>query len=366
MVARGSIPACAGKPWPSGGREHPGLRSIPACAGKPSIWPAAGYPARVHPRVCGEALPRRVLSRGLPGPSPRVRGSRGSTVDRRLRQGSIPACAGKPICRVWLRIIGSVHPRVCGKPTTRRAAPAPMRVHPRVCGEASPPAGGDIARLGPSPRVRGSHDERLSRDVGERSIPACAGKPSIWPVVAYPARVHPRVCGEAGGARGVGAGEWGPSPRVRGSLGRDAGARADRGSIPACAGKPSSTPAQSVAAQVHPRVCGEAPASAALPPSRRVHPRVCGEAKPKVKHRYMPRGPSRVCGEATAGSRGSGRWNGPSPRVRGSLREPSRSAPRDRSIPRVRGSLCQITDGNPARFNCPSEHEPESQQITTS
>ena len=73
--ARGSIPACAGKPYPD--------RS-----GTP--------PTAVYPRVCGETCPgppRPVSTMGL---SPRVRGNQWKERNGAASIGSIPACAGKP------------------------------------------------------------------------------------------------------------------------------------------------------------------------------------------------------------------------------------------------------------------------------
>ena len=172
----GSIPACAGKPLrtPSGRarwRVHPrvcgeaqqregsaeidagpsprvrgSLRSglgvsvvpgsIPACAGKPRDGEIQNLPNRVHPRVCGEALPVRAFGKHGPGPSPRVRGSRLSVGLDVHACGSIPACAGKPR---WPPGVGN-HPGV----------------HPRVCGEAAGRTGASWWDGGPSPRVRGS------------------------------------------------------------------------------------------------------------------------------------------------------------------------------------------------------------------
>ena len=235
----GSIPACAGKPPEEEGNRHGngvhprvcgetlrkadsrqqgdgpsprvrgnrvdlllGLRvegSIPACAGKPGrSWRPSPGP-RVHPRVCGETRCRRSREADRRGPSPRVRGNRPTQPAARHREGSIPACAGKPPAK-W--------------PCSRA-----HWVHPRVCGETSG-FDHDAGRLtGPSPRVRGNLrlPGRVRRGTG--SIPACAGKPSGRTTANSGGRVHPRVCGEtrlAGGPPGQGEG---PSPRVRGNPG---------------------------------------------------------------------------------------------------------------------------------------------------
>ena len=111
---------------------------------------------------------------------------------------------------------------------------------------------------GPSPRVRGSLVIVAHVVPYSGSIPACAGEPTTRCPTRRAPGVHPRVCG---GAYGLDA-EWsideGPSPRVRGS-------RVDyllhafcTGSIPACAGEPRGSCTHKRATRVHPRVCGGA------------------------------------------------------------------------------------------------------------
>ena len=306
--------------------------SIPACAGKPRRRSAPATSRRVHPRVCGEATLVILSSRGHPGPSPRVRGSLTRPPEGRRGRGSIPACAGKPAPPITIWRVRRVHPRVCGEASTRagspRATPGPSprvrgspicigalagvrgsipacagkpfnqliwiepdKVHPRVCGEASKCTMRRVRRAGPSPRVRGSPQHLARRPRGDGSIPACAGKPPGR------RRVHPRVCGEASMLVCRMRIQWGPSPRVRGSRGDPAAVAVLVGSIPACAGKPSSC------------IC--------FPFIRRVHPRVCGEADSPVV--------------SWTGGRG------PSPRVRGSLPPRTRRDLRRGSIPACAG-----------------------------
>ena len=149
-----SIPACAGEP----DRRHPSLRrkpvyprvcggalshdhpskiegglsprvrgshivsalaefetgSIPACAGEPFRWARQVFRMMVYPRVCGGATNRTTYEPQYFGLSPRVRGSRGRTVDVGGDLGSIPACAGEPSPRLLIQIGGTVYPRVCG------------------------------------------------------------------------------------------------------------------------------------------------------------------------------------------------------------------------------------------------------------
>ena len=161
-AGRGSIPACAGEPkhrrcfrrvfrvhprvcggaviagycywWAKG--PSPRVRgslphqnrlpqrngSIPACAGEPRPSTMSRRSPRVHPRVCGGAACSRAPAAARPGPSPRVRGSHSMCRGRRLRRGSIPACAGEPPCSSESREPTRVHPRVCGGAYVRRTA----------------------------------------------------------------------------------------------------------------------------------------------------------------------------------------------------------------------------------------------------
>ena len=196
------------------------IGSIPACAGKPRSRPRCRSRPGVHPRVCGEAPPYRSRPPADRGPSPRVRGSPRNPAAPCPRPRSIPACAGKP--------------------RQRRRSVLLVWVHPRVCGEAvaSQTFGAGVA--GPSPRVRGSHLQLLVPGLRRGSIPACAGKPPTSRPSCRSSRVHPRVCGEASAANRSAARPWGPSPRVRGSPLRPALCMSCQGSIPACAGKPRS------------------------------------------------------------------------------------------------------------------------------
>ena len=140
---------------------------------------------RVYPRVCGEARPQHDDDRHVAGLSPRVRGSRADGTDGTDGTGSIPACAGKPVrCTETLFVVG---------------------VYPRVCGEALIAHDAEGMAAGLSPRVRGSLRLQDHRPRHDGSIPACAGKPRMWPRWRRRPGVYPRVCGEAneGSSRSV-------------------------------------------------------------------------------------------------------------------------------------------------------------------
>ncbi len=276
-------------------RRHEG--SIPACAGKPGDSRSGGRRTRVHPRVCGEAASTDAPGPRRRGPSPRVRGSPCTASSSRRRRRSIPACAGKPRHR----------------PPTRDWP----GVHPRVCGEAATGATGAALDAGPSPRVRGSPVADLLGGADAGSIPACAGKPSGGPLAAERGRVHPRVCGEAGAAGAAHCGGTGPSPRVRGSLGAIRAGRSMLGSIPACAGKPASRRCGRTGSRVHPRVCGEAnactPLAAVLQgPS----PRVRGSLR-NLHDRSTARGSIPACAGKPGGAGVAGGAGAVHPRVCG-------------------------------------------------
>ena len=150
-------------------------RSIPACAGEPMLHIPLVAAHKVYPRVCGGTFCGSWHAARVQGLSPRVRGNpRASEVHPRASR-SIPACAGEP----W--------------PTPARAACC--KVYPRVCG-------GTVLLLlcvdivrGLSPRVRGNRRYPVREPVAHRSIPACAGEPSLPADSAIKTTVYPRVCG---------------------------------------------------------------------------------------------------------------------------------------------------------------------------
>ena len=127
-----------------------------------------------------------------------------------------------------------------------------------MCGEAAASARVLDPALGPSPRVRGSPGVAAGELEILGSIPACAGKPVLRAVGLVVVRVHPRVCGEAAASARVLDPALGPSPRVRGSRARCEPPPIRLRSIPACAGKPCPTRGRRPWGRVHPRVCGEA------------------------------------------------------------------------------------------------------------
>ena len=166
-----------------------------------------------------------------------MRGNQNVSLDSQHSHGSIPACAGEPICRGLDRLGAEVYPRVCGGTQKRRHCAA-------VCGS------------GLSPRVRGNRAYEAAQRYCGRSIPACAGEPFIA-VVGYRRRqVYPRVCGGTVDVDAETEDTKGLSPRVRGNLNECRRQRGACGSIPACAGEPFVKSGEANSTPVYPRVCG--------------------------------------------------------------------------------------------------------------
>ena len=132
--------------------------SIPACAGEPFPLPRRRHSREVYPRVCGGTVNMRAMLISVSGLSPRVRGNRPTTRRSKRCSRSIPACAGEPACTLWRMIKARVYPRVCGGTSlSRRGIGCPT---------------------GLSPRVRGNQLQYQPPVVRRRSIPACAGEPA--------------------------------------------------------------------------------------------------------------------------------------------------------------------------------------------
>ena len=164
----------------SAGRTAHDRRSIPACAGEPECRLLPMRAIRVYPRVCGGTGDRIQIGQRAIGLSPRVRGNRPRTVQRRYHHRSIPACAGEPIFTSVIIPSFWVYPRVCGG--TRKAGAAGW------------------GRGGLSPRVRGNLPVLDTQRQCRRSIPACAGEPAGERLSGLRCAVYPRVCGGTNGA----------------------------------------------------------------------------------------------------------------------------------------------------------------------
>ena len=153
------------------------LRIIPAHAGNTRCSQSCLSRCRDHPRACGEHWHAFHHSLGLPGSSPRMRGTPTSEVGEAGLGGIIPAHAGNtrlpsrnPCCR-------RDHPRACGEhhhlhsPNIRDFGIIPahagntvsadcfsdvFRDHPRACGEHQDVNVASFTVQGSSPRMRGT------------------------------------------------------------------------------------------------------------------------------------------------------------------------------------------------------------------
>ena len=132
----------------------PGL--IPAHAGKTRLYPRRSHRGRAHPRSRGENTNCHPFSTSGWGSSPLTRGKRRVPRRRILREGLIPAHAGKTM------------------PPTR--ASLELRAHPRSRGENSVPTVALMAGPGSSPLTRGKRRRPRHGARPRGLIPAHAGK----------------------------------------------------------------------------------------------------------------------------------------------------------------------------------------------
>ena len=177
MCSRGSSPRGRGKRKPGEYlRMKDGL--IPAWAGKTSRWSLSRPCRAAHPRVGGENPSRRSWLVRPGGSSPR---GRGKLQHRRVGHndgGLIPAWAGKTLIPYLLL----------------------------------PPSSGS------SPRGRGKPAYLPGRLKGGRLIPAWAGKTRRPPGCGRTHEAHPRVGGENAYSARLFSNSAGSSPRGRGKL----------------------------------------------------------------------------------------------------------------------------------------------------
>ena len=227
--------------------------------------------------MCGEQAAWRSRPTLVEGSPPRVRGTAPLPFRRGLRAGITPACAGNSHLKFLLFFRNKDHPRVCGeqvfllssfgfykgspprvrgtgKPAARnlwaaRITPAcagnrcvdlrrkpRQRDHPRVCGEQFGDGAPVLGEAGSPPRVRGTGLSSPCLAPASRITPACAGNSRCRVLVSVAAQDHPRVCGEQRSWTGCSGPGRGSPPRVRGTDGRADGGLVGTGITPACAG----------------------------------------------------------------------------------------------------------------------------------
>ena len=192
----GSSPRGRGTQLP-GRLPGAGGRFIPARAGNTATSPSRRRRRAVHPRAGGEhEFPGSGIPR-LNGSSPRGRGTRQRSLRFRAGHRFIPARAGNTPGALPSRGRGAVHPRAGGE-------------HGNLFRS-------DAAADGSSPRGRGTH--RLDGEDArrERFIPARAGNTPPICAGARARSVHPRAGGEHPEAVWLAAARLGSSPRGRGT-----------------------------------------------------------------------------------------------------------------------------------------------------
>ena len=212
----GSSPLTRGKPvlWVAM-RAAGGL--IPAHAGKTTTSLSEVSGARAHPRSRGENEQASALYNMGSGSSPLTRGKLRNRHAPCLRDGLIPAHAGKTGCVSQLASTLQAHPRSRGENAEGE------RIH--------------IHGWGSSPLTRGKLRWSGPFLCAGRLIPAHAGKTRAHTVGMAAIMAHPRSRGENISEPVHPCGDAGSSPLTRGKHNKDAVRRRKCGLIPAHAGK---------------------------------------------------------------------------------------------------------------------------------
>ena len=87
-------------------------------------------------------------------------------------------------------------PAYAGKTKSDNKNAEEQKEHPRVCGENLTHTQIQISLRGTSPRMRGKRALTAIKSIGDRNIPAYAGKTNYFGSVVAEMEEHPRVCGE--------------------------------------------------------------------------------------------------------------------------------------------------------------------------
>ena len=147
-------------------------------------------------------------------------------------------------------------PACAGEPWTPKATIAALRDYPRVCGGTHGVCFTRALRKGLSPRVRGNHLQRRHIPVECGTIPACAGEPTSRRKSSTRPWDYPRVCGGTVSWTLRTCANQGLSPRVRGNRRCGCNGLVGHGTIPACAGEPYTDRDGNKKSRDYPRVCG--------------------------------------------------------------------------------------------------------------
>ena len=240
-------------------------RLIPAHAGKTNEARHGGVDTPAHPRSRGENDRSPPLTACALGSSPLTRGKPHKLQGERKAQRLIPAHAGKTL-----------------SPSTANSS---RWAHPRSRGENWSGVWTGIQTMGSSPLTRGKQAVEAEALVGERLIPAHAGKTSTPLLGPATGKAHPRSRGENYGVEIELFDGYGSSPLTRGKRGLGGLRRRGCRLIPAHAGKTRGRCARNRTLPAHPRSRGEnRMTSCASPPVRGSSPLTRG------KRTWLPRG----------------------------------------------------------------------------
>ncbi len=132
------------------------VRLIPACAGRARCCANPGARRPAHPRMRGEGAVLCQSRCPKTGSSPHARGGLVLRQAQHLRDGLIPACAGRARGRGTASLSRSAHPRMRGEGSL---SVSPMDT---MCGS--------------SPHARGGLHHLIHHKLDRRLIPACAGR----------------------------------------------------------------------------------------------------------------------------------------------------------------------------------------------
>ena len=236
------------------------------------------------------------------GPSPQVR-------------GTVPLG--------WLSIgaFGTI-PAGAGNSSSATLQSCPARDHPRRCGEQVRGSADDNAAVGPSPQVRGTGIRSMASHQRSRTIPAGAGNRNGINVSVERFEDHPRRCGEQSTVEGFSISYRGPSPQVRGTDKLRLERYRLSGTIPAGAGN---SPQECVPGLRCPGPSPQVRGTEALVPRSRpgrgTIPAGAGNSACYSILDIVSGDHPRRCGEQPMRSSRSWRKRGPSPQVRGTVRQ---------------------------------------------
>ena len=179
------------------------------------------------------------------------------TALRNVSLGSSPLTRGKRISGLVIGGISGLIPAHAGKTRRHRQPATRAPAHPRSRGENVWVEFEGNVCYGSSPLTRGKRDSGRRSLVSSGLIPAHAGKTGAGSPPTSDRRAHPRSRGENASCSGLMPNAAGSSPLTRGKRGDRRDDRADRGLIPAHAGKTWSSRKVARPIRAHPRSRGE-------------------------------------------------------------------------------------------------------------